>query len=138
MIKTRGSLGFTLIELLIVVALIAILSGIVIKVVDVGGVRSKSRDSQRISDLRKIQLALELYFADMRVYPTTGNLDDLESGYLNNLPQDPLDSSSYLYESTGGTGYTLVAEVEISSSGNGVCGSSGVPPCYGVADPYGP
>ena len=60
--------GFTLIELLIVVAIIAILTGI-------GATRyqeviKRGRDTQRKSDLRSVATALEQYYGDRSSYPT--------------------------------------------------------------------
>lgn len=103
--------GFTLIELLIVILVIGALSGLMLTVVNSGGIRAKSRDSQRIADLSRIQTALELYFADNREYPISGTsapgngswqaingngaLEALiEPDYLNEMPFDPrLDPS---------------------------------------------
>src|SRR4030042_4305761 len=71
--KLNKNSGFTLIEILIVVMLIGILSGVMLRVINVQGVRSKSRDSQRTSDLAKIQTAFELYYTDSRQYPNSGS-----------------------------------------------------------------
>jgi prepilin-type N-terminal cleavage/methylation domain-containing protein len=59
--------GFTLIELLVVVAIIAILSSVVIA--SLASARVKSRDARRISDVRQITLALDLYFDSKGYYP---------------------------------------------------------------------
>ena len=59
--------GFTLIELLVVIAIITILSGIIIT--NTSGVKAKSRDAKRISDLGQIQLALTMYFDRCNRYP---------------------------------------------------------------------
>lgn len=59
--------GFTLIELLVVIAIIGLLS--TLAVVALGSARLKSRDAKRLSDLRQIQTALELYYTDFSVYP---------------------------------------------------------------------
>lgn len=61
--------GFTLVELLVVIIVISILSGVVISVVNVSGMRARARDSQRKSDLSKIASALELFYTDNRSYP---------------------------------------------------------------------
>jgi len=155
--KNKNNKGFTLIELLIVVLLIGILSGILLGVINVGGIRSKSRDSQRIADLRRIQVALELYFADNRAYPIImwGEAIDSSSvlglaleggGYINKIPLDPKLSASpractagnytYSYISNGST-YALMAIMEVSTSNDGFectlfCS---VENCYSIENP---
>ncbi len=59
--------GFTLIELLVVIAIIALLS--TLAVVALGNARQKSRDAKRLSDVKQVQTALELYFTDQNGYP---------------------------------------------------------------------
>ena len=60
--------GFTLIELLVVIAIIGLLS--TLAVVALTGARSKARDARRLSDIKQIQTALDLYYADNNEYPT--------------------------------------------------------------------
>lgn len=139
--------GFTLIELLIVVLLIGILSAITLSLINTTGLRSKSRDSRRIADIKKIQTALELYFADFRVYPVSAGCiritgsDALNTAlvpnYANALPVDPVQSGSdstpcgnttnYRYNyctNAGGTEYVMTAVMEISTSNDiSACGS---------------
>lgn len=90
--------GFTLIELMIVVLIIGILSGVMLGVINISGIQSKSRDAKRIGDIKKIQTALELYFSDYRGYPRKAawsNVASLSSElsptYINTLPIDPRD-----------------------------------------------
>lgn len=123
--KTQG--GFTLIELLIVVAIIAVLSSLLMT--NFVAIRQRSRDSQRKSELRQIQSALELYRSDIGSYPSaplyTGNNCNasLASGgttYMQNVPCDPLDSKNTKYQYTpygspSITGYCLRACLENSS-----------------------
>ncbi len=61
--------GFTLVELLIVIAIIGILS--TMAVVNLSAAKSKARDAQRIQDIKAIQIALELYYADNDRYPSS-------------------------------------------------------------------
>lgn len=56
------SRGFTLLELLVVVGIIAILSVIVIVLVN--SARSKSRDAKRMQDVKQINIAINLYQND--------------------------------------------------------------------------
>jgi len=127
--KTFGkSGGFTLVELLIAVSLIAVLSGIILGVLDIPGTRKKTRDSQRIADLRKVQVALELYFSDVSRYPNpspvcTGdgwcsisNLGVLVSDYIDVIPSDP-STNTYSYRTNAaGSIYALAAIMEVTSS----------------------
>lgn len=59
-IKRGAKSGFTLIELLVVIAIIGVLASIVLASLNTA--RRKSRDARRISDIKQIQLALELYY----------------------------------------------------------------------------
>ena len=121
--------GFTLIELLVVIAIIGLLS--TLAVVALGSAREKSRDSKRVSDLRVVQTALELYFSDKNAYPQgkeailgVGNYrvlcDDGSGGdgfaaganecngrvYLDAVPSNPIP---------GGTSYRYTSEKPFST-----------------------
>lgn len=63
---TRKS-GFTIVELLIVIVVIGILAAIVI--VAYNGIQASARDSGRISTLKNLQKAIELYNAKEGRYP---------------------------------------------------------------------
>ena len=90
--------GFTLIELLVVIAIIGILSSVVLA--SLGTARGKARDATRVSDIKNIQLALELYFDSNQEYPdTTQGLASLATGgYIPNIPTPPGPSSGYGYQ----------------------------------------
>ena len=60
--------GFTLIELLVVIAIIGLLSSIVL--VSLQGARESARDARRLSDMRQILLALQLYYDKYERYPS--------------------------------------------------------------------
>lgn len=117
------STGFTLIELLIVVIIIGILATLIFA--NFGDIRKKSRDSQRKSDLKQIQIALELYRADQRSYPTVGFPPACGSAftfggstYMQKFPCDPLNTGQYVYSyiSTATT-YSLRACLENVNDG---------------------
>ena len=128
--------GFTLIELLVTVSIIAVLSGLLLGVINIQGIRQKARDSQRMADLKKVQVALEAYLADHRRYPvsvwtnTSSGLPQskLTPNYLSNFPTDPSGSAGsdsnpfsnptslrYNYVSDGSR-YILTAIMEVASS----------------------
>ena len=108
--------GFTLIELLIVITIIGILASLLMS--NFIGVRQRARDSQRKSDLRQIQSALELWRADQGTYPTGAVITSCGNQlqctiigcstpvtYMQKIPCDPLGTSSspipYIFNSDG-------------------------------------
>ena len=131
--------GFTLVELLVVIAIIGILS--TLSVVSLNSARAKSRDARRLSDIKQIRTALDMYYDASSTYPTTsctstplgtGNCACLTSvGWTNTsttnctgtifmqkVPSDPLSSGAYTYTSTSsGQSYEIVYKLE-ANSGN--------------------
>jgi prepilin-type N-terminal cleavage/methylation domain-containing protein len=97
----RRERGFTLIELLVVIAIISILSSVVLA--NLGTARQKGRDGKRVSDMKQIQLALELYYDTNSQYPVAGwsNLTTALNGtYISTTPNDPVSGNSYGYYAT--------------------------------------
>lgn len=123
--------GFTLIELLVVIAIIGLLS--TLAVVALGSARQKARDSKRLSDVKQMQTALELYFTDYNTYPTSTHTN-LGVGvtclgatgwgtscganpYMGLVPSDP-QTPNYDYGYSGDlTTYTITATLEGTVSG---------------------
>lgn len=60
-IKIRGKEGFTLLELLIVIAILVVLAGVALLVLNPAETLKRSRDAQRISDLTTLKSAVSLY-----------------------------------------------------------------------------
>ena len=81
--------GFTLIELLVVIAIIGLLS--TLAVVALNNARQKSRDAKRVSDIKQIQTALELYFNDNNSYPATisTGISGTSQSYMTQVPTNP-------------------------------------------------
>lgn len=111
--------GFTLIELLIVIVIIGIIA--TFGVIALNQVRAKARDTQRLSDIKQVSTALELYRADENNYPTVITpgqpLVGPTSGitYVKSLPTNPLPTNDgtcavneYAYlSSNGGQSYQI-------------------------------
>jgi prepilin-type N-terminal cleavage/methylation domain-containing protein len=115
MFNTRAK-GFTLIELLVVIGIIGLLASIVLSSLD--SARKKGRDSRRISDIKQIQLALELYYdANGAFPPNTGSANTFDStlltgaGYISVMPTDPTTYAAYKY-----TAYALSGTASVCSS----------------------
>jgi general secretion pathway protein G len=127
--------GFTLIELLVVIAIIGLLS--TLAVVALGSARKKANDSKRLSDVKQVQTALELYYTDKNAYPIAvapaKNLGDATHACLNTdgfaatgcanpymglVPAGPGTGEYYTYvtDATGST-YTISVTLE-AGAGN--------------------
>jgi type II secretion system protein G len=130
----RKHQGFTLIELLVVISIIGTLA--TLSVVSLNGARAKARDARRVSDVRQIQTALELYYFDHDGYPTTSaTLGINDSGclgyggfgvrgasctspYMGYVPSNPSPNGApYVYEGIGGSGYTITFTLESGAGG---------------------
>lgn len=114
--------GFTIIELLVVVAIIGMLGAVVLSALSTS--RAKSYDTQRVSDVKQLQNALQLYYNDYKRYPTTLNPDLLVPLYIKAIPADPRTGADYQYAALGSgtrcSDYHLGATLETVASGAGV------------------
>ncbi len=143
----KNNKGFTLIELLVVIAIIGLLS--TLAVVALGNARQKARDAKRLSDLKQMQTALELYYTDKTDYPVAANPITLgisdyacldgngfttvalcASPYMGQVPADPLTAQSYVY-TKGVNTYTITATLETAM--NNLTGGITLSPS-GIAD----
>ena len=117
----HNGLAFTLIELLVVIAVIGLLSTIAVAALNSS--RAKARDARRLSDLRQIERAMQLYYDANNGYPSVSGhralgIGDSESSwgncntagsdslindlapYLPSIPLDPSttrDENTYIY-----------------------------------------
>ena len=122
--------GFTLIEMLVVIAIIAILTGIIIT--GLVGSKAKARDAKRASDLSQIALALEQFLIGVMQYPANitdslittgtwqvvqmianGNPVTLGKFYFKN-PTDPSTSGSYDYAVNNSTNQPIMSYIPYS------------------------
>jgi prepilin-type N-terminal cleavage/methylation domain-containing protein len=123
--------GFTFIEFLVVLVIIGIV--ISLSVVALSSVKAKNRDAKRVSDIRQIQTALEMYYNRNNSYPdslTPGSpLVSEGKTYLQEVPSAPnnpdgsctSDDYTYTVDSGGMSyhiGYCLGGIIQGISSGN--------------------
>ena len=127
--------GFTLVELLVVIAIIAILS--TLSVVALNSARAKARDARRLSDIKQIRTALEMYFDSNMAYPDptasttigTGSYACLTSNgwkdntcagggtiFMQKVPGDPQSPRVYQYYKVDDTHYRISYYLEGSSA----------------------
>jgi len=126
-----GNQGFTLIEMLIVIAVIAILAGVVLT--GVSGFQASARDTRRVGDLRNVQNHLELFFNRCGHYPVdsgttcggatdsagTVSWADLVTALETVTSQVPTDPGAGDYEyghGDSGLSYILEATLERDNS----------------------
>ncbi len=114
----KGKEGFTLIELLVVIGIIGLLSSVVLA--SVAPAREKARDARRLSDMNQIKNALELYYAENKMFPQIRaftaadscgtnwcTLETALAPYISPLPRDPTGDTTYVYyyDSNSGDNY---------------------------------
>jgi len=97
-----SSHGFTLIELLIVIAIILILIGIALP--NFLDAQARAKVVKTEGDMRALELCIERYFLDWRVYIGKFQLRRLTTpiAYIREIPEDPfgpIQSSDYGYQS---------------------------------------
>jgi len=124
--------GFTLIELLVVIAIIGLLSTIVI--VSLNSARAKARDAKRKTDLKQIQVALEMYWDHYGTLPIPSQYGEVGAGGWDSSYEG--DFMQFL-EGTAGTANPSNIQFMPSvpkdpiNSGTGSCGNfEGYHYCY--------
>ncbi|MBU0647290.1 prepilin-type N-terminal cleavage/methylation domain-containing protein [Patescibacteria group bacterium] len=96
--------GFTLIELLVVIAIIGLLS--TLAVVALNNARMKARDARRVTDVKQMQTALELYYNDAGKYPANVATGSTTSGTcLSTSSTTPAESGFTAVCNPGGVIY---------------------------------
>jgi len=139
--KFKSGAGFTLIELLVVIAIIGLLS--TLAVVSLNNARAKARDARRVSDLKAVSTALEIYrddnndrvtALDTNWTTTIGGINDANNIYLPaGAPVDPdatraagqaNEDDSYVYCVDDNLSfYLLYASLETTPQGRGLSGA---------------
>lgn len=124
--------GFTLIELLVTISIIGILTAIIS--VNFNDARQQANDKKRMTDLKSLQLSLELYKSQYGSYPAQGcgtagsdwagagpggagfascvsYITGLAPEFISELPKDPkfeADAGKGFYYRSNGTSYKIM------------------------------
>jgi len=113
-------------ELMVVIGIIAILATIIMP--GFSDSRKKARDSERVSELGQLAVALELYYGSCKEYPTAPLVVGIHNGcsgtitlgsFIDPIPVDPVNSapSVYTYDVNGThSSYRLQAVLETNDT----------------------
>ena len=110
-IKINSRSGFTLLELLIVIGIIAILSIVLVIMINPSEMFKKARDSQRMSDLATLKTAIEVYKTNTRTPTLAGTTNEGCKGTTSSDTNYDTanDHIYYSYPSDIGTGSAITA-----------------------------
>ena len=76
-----------------------------------GSAREKARDARRQTDIRQIQMGLEIFYSEQNKYPFS--LNELAPKYLQSTLVDPSTNQPYQYQlQPNGTDYKVCAQLE--------------------------
>jgi len=129
----RVQSGFTLIELLVVIAIIGLLASIILA--SLSTARSKGLDAERISDVKSLETAMELYYNDHGTYPQSAGSSngdvvlsdptlnaDLVPTYIASMPAILVaDGDHYYGVGTGGGTNQYGLYIITSTGASGAC-----------------
>ena len=117
----RRQSGFTLLELMVVVAIIAIIAGIVL--VNYTKPRGNAQAAASEATMKEVATAMELYYQDNQSYPTSGAVNAALFGanarrYMQAAPTSPgPKGGTYTYTlSADATSYTITDPATYPSS----------------------
>ena len=127
-------------ELLVVITIIGLLASVVLASLNTA--RERGRDARRASDIKQLQLALELYAQDHDgLYPYQSNSyivsqTSLLLPYINPVPEDPSRTGASRYRYYFGVNYhSYTILVDLEKDGTGWCKMQTLPGYSGWQDP---
>jgi len=123
--KEKKMKGFTLLELLIVIAILAILSAVLILILNPAETMKKSRDSQRMSDLATMKTAIGMYMTTVTPVNLTNDTPTANARCINGG-----GTKSVFYSLTGVTGLVATSGINataVASSDTNINGAGWLP-----------
>ncbi len=123
----KSESGLTLIELLLVIVIIAVLSGVLVNVIDVNKQRATANDAVRVSTMEKLVQALETFVVSNGRTPvdtnsdfnpiSSGDADVAELGrFITAWPTTNVAGQNYTYFRSSATAYCLGVQMSSGST----------------------
>jgi len=103
-VRLEKPAGFTLVELLITIAIVGIMAGVMVTVLNVPDLQNKARDGVKVATLNKLVLALRSHYSVRGSYPL-----DTGATTLVNYLEGPWPAD-YSYTSDGSSFVVCVAD----------------------------
>lgn len=108
--KSRKKLIIIIVVVVLLILAIPVLVLSCLAVSALSGAREKARDARRISDVKQIITAVEMYQTQNGVYPET--LEAIGDIYSGGLPIDPWSEEPYVYQRMPDGSVQVCADME--------------------------
>ena len=119
----------------IIIGIAVLISFIIFSIATIAlaSARKKARDAKRISDIKQLQTAVELFYTDNDSYPIAQNIEELanqisliKEPYMSRFPVDPINNKEFNYSYKSSDGKDYIINFKLEEGGNKMADSKGI------------